>query len=71
MIDYIPRTHYFKKIEPFIDQDLIKVIMGQRRVGKSYFLYQIMDAIKNKNPDANFVHINKANCQECFLKFKF
>lgn len=59
MIDYIPRPHYFKKIEPFIDQDLIKVIMGQRRVGKSYFLYQIMDAIKDRNPEANIVYINK------------
>lgn len=59
MIDYIPRPHYLNKIEPFIDQDLIKVIMGQRRVGKSYFLYQIMDAIKSKNPDANIVYINK------------
>jgi predicted AAA+ superfamily ATPase len=59
MIDYIARPHYLKKIEPFIDKDLIKVIMGQRRVGKSYFLYQIMDAIKNKNLEANIIYINK------------
>jgi len=59
MIDYIPRPHYLKRIEPFINKDLIKVIVGQRRVGKSYFLYQIMDTIKKKNPEANIVYINK------------
>ena len=59
MIDYIPRKHYLKKIEPFIDKDLIKVIVGQRRVGKSYFLYQIMDLIKSKNAEANIIYINK------------
>ena len=59
MIEYIARPHYLKKIEPFIDKDLIKVIVGQRRVGKSYFLYQIMDSIKNKNPEANIIYINK------------
>ena len=59
MIDYIPRPQYLKKIEPFIDKDLIKVIVGQRRVGKSYFLYQIMDLIKSKNVEANIVYINK------------
>jgi len=59
MTDYIPRPHYLKKIEPFIDTDLIKVIVGQRRVGKSYLLYQIMDLIKDKNADANIIYINK------------
>ena len=59
MIDYIPRKHYLKKIEPFIDKDLIKVIVGQRRVGKSYLLYQIMDMIKSKNAEANIIYINK------------
>lgn len=59
MINYIPRPHYLKKIEPFIDKDLIKVIVGQRRVGKSYLLYQIMDLIKERKADANIVYINK------------
>ena len=59
MIDYIPRSYYLKKIEPFIDKDLIKVIVGQRRIGRSYFLHQIMDMIKNKNAEANIIYINK------------
>ena len=36
MKNYIPRPLYLKRIEPFIDKALIKVITGQRRIGKSY-----------------------------------
>jgi len=43
---YIQRPIYLNKIKPFIDKDIIKVIVGQRRVGKSYLLFQIMDEIK-------------------------
>lgn len=57
--NYIPRPYYLKKIEPFIDKEVFKVIVGLRRVGKSYFLFQIMDTIKSKHPDANIVYINK------------
>ena len=34
----IKRENYLKKIRPFYDQDLIKVITGIRRCGKSYLL---------------------------------
>lgn len=59
MKKYIQRTHYLKKIMPFVDKDIIKVIIGQRRVGKSYFLYQIMDMIKSRRPESNIIYINK------------
>ncbi|MBN2090611.1 ATP-binding protein [candidate division KSB1 bacterium] len=59
MINYISRLHYLQKVAPFIDQNLIKVIIGQRRVGKSYFLMEIMDTIKKQHPDANIIYINK------------
>lgn len=49
-----------EKIKPFIDKDIIKVIVGQRRVGKSYLLLQIMDLIKTKHGGkANIIYINK------------
>jgi predicted AAA+ superfamily ATPase len=44
---------------PFIGVDLIKVLIGQRRVGKSYILLQLMDVIKAKDKKANIVYINK------------
>lgn len=56
---YIKREKYLNKIIPFIDKDLIKVIVGQRRVGKSYLLYQIIDLIKKKNSKSNIIYINK------------
>ncbi|MCG2704320.1 MAG: hypothetical protein L6366_08130 [Candidatus Omnitrophica bacterium] len=45
---YIKRKYALDNIIPFIDKDVIKVIVGQRRVGKSYLLYQIIDILKEK-----------------------
>ena len=59
MKPYIPRLRYLERIQPFIGKDLIKVITGQRRVGKSYLLFQIMDSIREKQPKTTFVYINK------------
>ncbi|MBU0722636.1 ATP-binding protein [Patescibacteria group bacterium] len=56
---YIKRKIYLKKISPFVDKDIIKVIVGQRRVGKSYLLFQIMDLIKSKHKNAHIIYINK------------
>lgn len=56
---YIERKIYLNRINPFIDKDIIKVITGQRRVGKSYLLFQIMDVVKKKHPRANIIYINK------------
>lgn len=56
---YIPRPLYFNKIEPFIGSDLIKVLTGQRRVGKSYVLLQVMDEIRQRDKEANILYINK------------
>ena len=47
------------KIKPFIGKSLIKVLIGQRRVGKSYLLLQIRDLIQNQNPDTQIIYINK------------
>ena len=38
----------FKKIRPFYEQDLIKVIIGIRRCGESILLLQIMDELKQE-----------------------
>ena len=32
MKSYIPRPLYTKRIEPFVDKDIIKVITGQRKL---------------------------------------
>ncbi len=55
----IPRPKYLKRIEPFIGKNLIKVFTGQRRVGKSYLLFQIIEEIKKKDSEAKIIYINK------------
>ena len=55
----IAREIYINKLLPFIDKYLIKVIVGQRRVGKSYLLLQIMEHLKKENTLANIIYINK------------
>ena len=59
MKTYIPRPLYTKRIEPFIDNELIKVITGQRGTGKSYILLQISDMIKKEKPEANIIFVDK------------
>ena len=56
---YIKRKYYLERIAPFMDKGIIKVIVGQRRVGKSYLLFQLMDVIKKNHKSANIIYINK------------
>lgn len=44
----IKRETYLKRIRGFYDKDLIKVITGIRRCGKSVLLMQIMDELKTR-----------------------
>ncbi len=57
-MELIDRPVYTKKILPFIGKGIIKVLTGQRRVGKSCILQQLMNVIKGRNPDANIIYIN-------------
>jgi len=52
----IYREHYISKVREFYDSDLIKIITGIRRCGKSVILEQIMDEIR-KNTD-NIISLN-------------
>ena len=55
----IKREKYLKNIRPFYDQDLIKVITGIRRCGKSVILTQIMDELKqNGIREEQIIYIN-------------
>ena len=47
----IKREHYIEKLRPFYDSDLIKIITGIRRSGKSVILSQIMAEIENEGKD--------------------
>ena len=43
------RHYYLDKVKPFIGQNILKVFKGQRRVGKSYFLFQLIHFLQNDN----------------------
>lgn len=55
----ILREAYLTRIQPFMNKSLVKVLMGQRRVGKSFLLYQLMQLVEKEDPQANIVYINK------------
>jgi len=59
--DIIIRSKYHNKLLPFIGKQLIKVLTGQRRVGKSYILKQTILQITGNDPTAQIVYINKEN----------
>ena len=42
-----------------MSKDIIKVITGQRRVGKSFFLFQIIDELKKNDSEIQIIYINK------------
>ena len=55
----IIREKYLSQIKQFYDKDLIKVITGIRRCGKSVILTQIMDELKDKGIKENqIIYIN-------------
>ena len=65
----IIRERYLSKIRPFYDQDLIKVIMGIRRCGKSVLLLQIIEELKEKGiPESQIIYINFENEDYSFIK---
>ena len=62
------RSHYLEKVCPFMDQRMIKVITGQRRVGKSYLLFQLINFIRDKKGGLHFLYINKEDLAFSFIK---
>lgn len=54
----IPRPLYLDRIIPFIDKNLIKTLVGQRRVGKSFILKSIAQTIISRKPEANIISVN-------------
>jgi predicted AAA+ superfamily ATPase len=55
----IVRQKYLDKVRPFIGKQIIKVFTGQRRVGKSYLLKQLINYIRKEDKSANILYINK------------
>lgn len=54
----VKRSIYLDKIAPFVGTDVIKVITGMRRSGKSVLLEQIQDILRERNPKARIFSVN-------------
>ncbi len=52
----IYREHYIKPVRAFYDSDLIKIITGIRRSGKSVILEQILEEVRQKTD--NVIYLN-------------
>lgn len=57
----IIREQYIKKIRPFYESDLVKVITGIRRCGKSVILSQIMEEIKKNTNNVIYLNFEKTS----------
>ena len=65
----LKRDEYIKKIVPFIDKDVIKVLTGIRRSGKSVMLKLLMEELKKRKINENqFIYINFENLKYGNLK---
>ncbi len=55
----IERKTYLEYIKRYIDKEIIKVFVGQRRVGKSYLMRMTSNHILKQNLRANIIFIDK------------
>jgi len=54
-----PREDYLRKLRPFYDSDLIKVVTGIRRSGKSCLLLSVIDELRARGvPEKDIVYLN-------------
>lgn len=68
MIQLVNRPNYTERIAPFVNKNIIKVLTGQRRVGKSCILRQIQEHIEQMRPGCNTICINKELEEFLFIR---
>lgn len=61
------RRNYLDKIFKYLGKEMIIVLTGQRRVGKSYLLKQFYQE-KIKEPDSNIIYIDKEKREFDFIR---
>ena len=59
----IERPIYLEKIMPYMGKDLIKVLVGQRRVGKSSLLRILEKRVRSNDPELNVISIDLEDYQ--------
>ncbi|MGE0019925.1 MAG: ATP-binding protein [Draconibacterium sp.] len=62
------RPTYIEKVRNYMYRNIIKVFVGQRRVGKSVLLQQVSELVIKEKSNANIVFINKEDLTFEFIK---
>lgn len=57
-MDLISRPNYYSKLEKLLGKGVLIVLTGQRRMGKSYVMKELV-ARKQQEPNANVIYIDK------------
>lgn len=65
-MNILPRQQYINQIEKYLGKDYIIVLVGQRRVGKSYMLKMIR-SIKEEDDNNNIIYVDKEKEQFDFI----
>ncbi|MDE6019351.1 MAG: AAA family ATPase, partial [Muribaculaceae bacterium] len=56
--EIIKRPIYMERLLPYVGKNIIKVLTGQRRVGKSYILKSVVQHIQENDLAANIITID-------------
>lgn len=64
----INRASLINRVKPYMGKDIIKVFTGQRRVGKSYLLFQVGELILTNKPQTNIIYINMELAEFDFIR---
>ncbi|MDK8379749.1 MULTISPECIES: ATP-binding protein [Aerococcus] len=67
-MNYVKRDKYLGKIAPFVDQPVVKVLTGMRRVGKSTLLQMIQEELLPQVNPQNMISINLESGQYLQIK---
>ena len=67
IMELISRPNYYTKIEKFLGKGLLIVLTGQRRVGKSYVMREIVQR-KQQFGNACVIYINKEKTDFDFIQ---
>ena len=58
-MEIIQRPRYLNHIISHLNKGMMIILVGQRRVGKSFMLLQLQEWLKSNRPQANVLYINK------------
>ena len=66
-MELISRPHYYSRVEKYLGKGILIVLTGQRRVGKSYVMREIVQR-KQQQGDTCVIYIDKEKTDFDFIQ---